>query len=493
VSARAGLAARWGDAGLVAAAKVLVSVAVLASGFRALSDDDYARIVIAQRFAGAPALDPSGTSWLPLPFWTTGGAMALLGRSIEVARGVSLALGVAAALLVWLSARWLGVSRWGAVAAGILGGALPYAAWLGVATVPDGPTAALMLFGAACSAQSEPRRRLLGALALAMACLSRYEAWPAAAAFAALCAWDAARERRAAHASCALAAIAAPALWMLHGAHAHGDPLFFVARVAAYRRAVSAAPVSLIESLFRYPLALVRAEPELVAITLASFGVAARTVPVAAMLTRYTRPLLVLLAMLVGLVLADLRDGAPTHHAERTLLSLWLLFAISAGDALATAWAAGDRRGRQRLTLLVTGSALVGAVGIRPFFARRDSFIDRADEVAIGRRAAALAMAPGDRLLVDTPDYGYFAVLAGHASPERAEPLDDHDPRHGRRAPGAAQNQPPNLGAELAAAHTRYLVTQRERQGAATRFGPVVAESKRFIVVEVPKAALGAP
>jgi hypothetical protein len=300
------------------------------------------------------------------------------------------------------------------------------------------------------------------------------------------------RERRAAHASSALAAIAAPALWMLHGAQAHGDPLFFVARVAAYRRAVSAAPASLIESLFRYPLAVLRAEPELVAITVVSLGLAARTVPVAAMLGRYTRPLLVLLAMLVSLVLADLRDGAPTHHAERTLLSLWLLLAIISGEALATAWAAGDRRGRQRLALLVAGSALAGAIGIRPFFARRDSFIDRSDEVAIGRQAAALATAPGDRLLVDTPDYGYFAVLAGHASPERAQPLDDHDPRH-RRASGAAPNEPPNLGAELAAARARYLVTQRERRASATRFGAVRAESKRFIVLEVPKAALGAP
>jgi hypothetical protein len=32
-----------------------------------VSDDDYARVVIAQRLS--LALDPSGTSWLPFPFW----------------------------------------------------------------------------------------------------------------------------------------------------------------------------------------------------------------------------------------------------------------------------------------------------------------------------------------------------------------------------------------------------------------------------------------
>src|SRR5215204_3578287 len=81
------------DALIVAAAKIAVSAAVLAQGFRALSDDDYARIVIAQRFAAQPSLDPSGTSWLPFPFWVHGSMMALFGREPSVARATAIALG----------------------------------------------------------------------------------------------------------------------------------------------------------------------------------------------------------------------------------------------------------------------------------------------------------------------------------------------------------------------------------------------------------------
>ena len=84
---------RYIDAAILALAKVAVSLWVLRLGFSHVSDDDFARTVIAQTFAGAPKLDPSGTSWLPLPFWLTGGAMMVLGRSIAVARGVAIALG----------------------------------------------------------------------------------------------------------------------------------------------------------------------------------------------------------------------------------------------------------------------------------------------------------------------------------------------------------------------------------------------------------------
>src|SRR6185503_6603773 len=97
---------------VVAGAKAIVSSAVLASGFRAISDDDYARVAIAERFATHPTLDPSGTSWLPAPFWLNGIVMLPLGRSLDVARGTAFTLGLSSALLIHVSARWLGVSRW---------------------------------------------------------------------------------------------------------------------------------------------------------------------------------------------------------------------------------------------------------------------------------------------------------------------------------------------------------------------------------------------
>ena len=72
------------DALLLVVAKSLAMAWVLHVGFRQVSDDDYARAVIAEQFAHAPALDPSGTSWLPFPFWLHGGLMMIFGRSLWV-------------------------------------------------------------------------------------------------------------------------------------------------------------------------------------------------------------------------------------------------------------------------------------------------------------------------------------------------------------------------------------------------------------------------
>ncbi|NOU27708.1 MAG: hypothetical protein HOO96_07380, partial [Polyangiaceae bacterium] len=112
---------RYIDAAVLALAKVAVSLWVLRLGFSHVSDDDFARTVIAQTFAAAPKLDPSGTSWLPLPFWLTGGAMMLLGRSIAVARGVAIALAALSAGGLYLSARDAEVPRLPAVVGTLLG------------------------------------------------------------------------------------------------------------------------------------------------------------------------------------------------------------------------------------------------------------------------------------------------------------------------------------------------------------------------------------
>lgn len=74
-------------AGLLVALKLGIDAWVLRAGFSHVSDDDYARTVIAEQLAHAPRLDPSATSWLPLPFWLEGGVMMVAGRSLGVARG----------------------------------------------------------------------------------------------------------------------------------------------------------------------------------------------------------------------------------------------------------------------------------------------------------------------------------------------------------------------------------------------------------------------
>src|SRR5690348_6357356 len=84
------------DACALAAAHAGACVLALALRFDHVSDDDFSRVTIAQTFAVAPRLDPSGTSWLPFPFWWLGGAMIVFGRSLRVARAASVAFASAA-------------------------------------------------------------------------------------------------------------------------------------------------------------------------------------------------------------------------------------------------------------------------------------------------------------------------------------------------------------------------------------------------------------
>ena len=46
-----------------------------------------------------PALDPSGTSWLPFPFWANGAAMMAFGRSLGTAGVVAWVFGLASVLV----------------------------------------------------------------------------------------------------------------------------------------------------------------------------------------------------------------------------------------------------------------------------------------------------------------------------------------------------------------------------------------------------------
>src|ERR1700690_3508203 len=125
--------------------RALVSIIVMRTGFRALSDDDFSRVVIAQSFAAHPSLDPSGTSWLPFPFWLYGTCMSLLGATLANAQLIAFSLGLLGALGVWIAGRWLGLSRNASLLGAIIACCLPYSAWLGVATTPDYCNAVLIL------------------------------------------------------------------------------------------------------------------------------------------------------------------------------------------------------------------------------------------------------------------------------------------------------------------------------------------------------------
>jgi len=458
---------------LVALARVLVSLSCLWSGFRAVSDDDYARVVIAARFAQHPSLDPSGTSWLPLPFWLYGMPMALFGDSLLVARVVAVLLGAGSAVVVWWAAKLLGFSEraalWGALGAVLL----PYGAWLSAATVPEAPTSALILLGSVCLVRPEPKLRAWGGLALGAACFCRYEAWPPALLFGALTVADAMRTRHRLFWLAAGFAAAPVALWLLHGVVRHGDALFFVARVRQYQAALGGPAHGFATALWQTPLAIVRFEPELFAVAAVALGLSLRDGGSPFGPTAW-RPLAALGALVAFLVVADATGGSATHHPERSLLPVfWFLALLAAG--LVTRIAAEGQR-PWRLPALALPLALGASLLLRPDV--RQTFGDRREEEQIGN---VLRRLHADRVALDTDDYGFFAVQAalGYG---KSWPLSDHDPRKTEPPrPGSAEA----LAARLMKDRARWLVTTRERAPLASSLGNVSLSTSRFRVIQL--------
>lgn len=458
------------EALLVAFARVATTLLCWWGGFRAISDDDYSRVVIAARFAQAPSPDPSGTSWLPLPFWLYGVPMALFGDSLSVARGVALLLGVASALLVWQSARLLGLGEraalWGALGAIVL----PYGSWLSAATVPEAPTAALLLFGAVTLTLPAARLRALGGAALGAACFSRYESWAPALVFAAITVVDARRARQKSLWLAASLALAPIALWLLHGVVRHGDAWFFVARVSQYQAALGGARPGLVTALLSAPWAVVRFEPELFAVFVVALALVVRNgaSPFGARAWRAAAPLA---ALVVFLGVAAARGSAATHHPERSLLPVfWFLALVTAG--LVARLAEAPRP--WLLPALAPPCALLASLLLRPEL--RSTFADRREEEQIG---AVLSRLGATDVAIDTDDYGFFAVQAalGHG---KSWVLADHDPR---KRPPARPGSSEELAERLRGKPTRFLVTTRERASLAQPLGAVRLTTERLALV----------
>ena len=400
------------DVVLLAALKAALGAWVLHVGFTHVSDDDYARVVIAELFAHQPKLDPSGTSWLPFPFWMTGGAMMLVGRSLETARLIGFALGAASVAPVYLTMRALGMGRRAALLATGIGMATPWNAWLGVATVPEAITGSLIAAGAL--AAGVPAARPWAAWGLGIAALSRYEAWPVCSVFA-LAAVFARRPRG--QTWCAGVAVFGPIAWMLWNAHAHDGALHFLRRVTAYKNAVM--PSEPLEAMAVVPQALLAAAPEIVA--LAFLGLAA--VRHRDFRQRWALPLVSLGALVLFLVIGEWRGGAPTHHPERALVAaLWILSAFGVDGLFAIVGRVAWRRsGREAwVAAAVAGSFVLwfAYLGSRIQAPPGTSAADRRDrQIALGRE---LAISGAFALEVVPCAYEHFALLAAFGAPERA-------------------------------------------------------------------------
>lgn len=457
---------------LVALARALTSVTCWWSGFRAISDDDYSRVVIAARFAYHPSPDPSGTSWLPLPFWLYGVPLALLDDSLWVARGVALVLGAASAVLVWHCGRLLGLGERAALWGGLGAVVLPYGSWLSAATVPEAPTAALLLFGAVTLTREEPKLRQWGGLALGAACFCRYESWVPALVFAAVTALDAWRERRKELWLAAGLALLPIGLWLLHGVVRHGDAWFFVARVTRYSAALGREPVGLLPALAAAPWALVRFEPELFVVFCVALAltVRSRQLPLG---PRAWRGVAVLASLVAFLSVAAARGSSATHHPERSLLPVfWFLALVSAGlvarlAELPRAWL---------MPALAPPLALLATLTLRPELRR--TFVDRREEEQVG---AVLRSLGARDVAIDADDYGFFAVQAalGHG---KSWVLSDHDPRR-RQPPRPSSSE--ELASRLRGTTSRWLVTTRRRADLALPLGTVRLTTPRLSLVEL--------
>lgn len=414
------------DAALVLVLRLGAALLVDRAGVRYLSDDDFARTTIAQLFAVAPRLDPSGTSWLPFPFWSTGAFMVLAGRSHEVARAVHVALGATGAALLTVALGRANVRGWVRVLVPVAILFAPAAAWAGATATPEafvGPFVAAGLVGGLVGRGRLAERLAFAGLA-ALGTLSRYDAWgPSLFAAAVALTGQPRRDtgRAPLRARLAVAAVyaAGPTAWIAWNQLAHGDAWRFFRRVAAYRRAAGHGTTGPLDALLLYPRELLASAPLAlvvgsVAVALALRARGRRT------LTSGGRAALVLagaaLAGLLQLALGALGDGAPTHHPGRALLPVACL--LGAAGALAS----DVLDGRAPLRRAV-GVGLGAAIAFELFSSVRPPpqapGDDRSAQLARGR---ALRDAPG---LVVTPcAYEHYALVAAYGAPERVRTVD---------------------------------------------------------------------
>ena len=380
----------------VAVAYALAAFLVRSRGFVAISDDDFARVVIAQSWAAHPALDPSGTSWLPVPFWLYGLIFRVAGSSLAVAWGAAILLAGASGALLVLGARRAGLPLPAAALGSLVPLLLPLVPLLGAAPVPELPTAALVAF-ALLAAEKAP---VEAGMAILLASLSRYEPWPFAALVALSCGLRAARLRSPRHALAAALAAAGPLLWCLWNLHSHGDALSFAHRVASYRAGLGerAAEAGI------YLFAFVREAPA----PLLAFGLVALGKPPAALRLALIGPLV----QLAALSLAGLAGGAPTHHPERALVASWLALSVAAAGQISAL-----SRPRLRLPLAASGLALAlfsGIARLAPTWSGLGA--DRRADLALGEALRARVPA-GEKVLLVADSYGFLATDAAFARP----------------------------------------------------------------------------
>ena len=452
----------WRVVLLLVAAYAAACAVALALGFDHISDDDFARVTIAQAFAHRPRLDPSGTSWLPAPFWALGSVMLVFGRSLAVARWASVAMASLAAALPYLALRGTGATRGRALGAAAFAMLSPWSVWLGAATVPEAVVAsatagAAIALGARAGAGAGARAgaragagagaragagagaRALFAVAMFAACLSRYEPWPVAAVLAVVLARRAWTERSAGSIACVVLVAAGPLLWIGWNAYAHGDALHFFARVSRFKQSIGEGSVDTVAALLLYPRLLVTTRPDVVLAVTCAGAAAWKLLDREEVRARWTVPLICTAAQIAFLAYGNARDGAPAHHAERALLGATFILAAFAADVLAAAapvaWARGRAPAIGGVAVVLLGAwafTTLRALGDVPGAGPTE---DRAPQIARGN---ALRAARATELVVTPCAYEHFALIAAYGAPERVETRPRADDAGTATGPGTA-------------------------------------------------------
>ena len=409
------------------AARWVVTTLADSLGFKALSDDDFARVTLAQAFSASPGLDPTGSSWLPFPFWVTGTAMAVFGTSLTTAKLTSLVIACASGILLYAAARASRVQASAAWLGAMLFTFVPVGVFTGAATVPELPTAALCASALLLLRSPHPYAGILAAALLIPATLSRYEAWPVA-----LCAIISIgiptphpkdSKKTDPPVGIRLIAIAlasiGPLAWILWNQLFHGDPLHFHTRVSSYWFAWGG-DASGWHALVVYPRSVVVDAPLLTA----SLAGALYWNRSSDHQKTWLRPALACFAVVAALTLAQATGGAPTHHPERALLFLWAIGWIAVADLLA-GHTGPKGRGWDLWRTLWSG-AVACFLLLRTYALAPDYGLDRNPELALGTWLRQHTEGP---ILFAPKDYGYFAVMAALCDRDRLRLASSVDPR----------------------------------------------------------------
>lgn len=478
-----------------------------AYGFFALSDDDFSRIVISQRFSTDPRLDPSGSSWLPMPFWITGLVMRVVASTIEVAQMTSWVVACGCGVLLYGCARFSGVQARASWLGALVWTLMPVSIFTGAASVPELPTATLCACAILMLRRITTKKAIFASILLFLATLCRYEAWFVAACVTIPIGIVGYKRRTTKGGWMWLAAIAiataGPLSWLVWNHVTYGNALHFHHRVASYWFALRQ-PDEWKFALPSYPISLVMDAPEWTIAMLGAGGVGVyrwrrdvsrssksneKCHKVSHPLSSWTASLVVCAAVVLALSIAQLTGGAPTHHPERTLMFIWAVGWVICMDVLLQKPAYSmhisiQTKHHWRLVaagLIVTTiatSQVVRTQRMAPTYG-----VDRTDELQLGKWLRTNTNEP---VLMAATDFGYFAVQAAMYQGTNQSPLHvvcTPDPRVATvECPFDTSN---SLQILLKNTNAAWLVAKENQMNTALQLGTVQYQQGAWKIVQV--------